>query len=86
MVLSISISPRAEAELKAKAAAAGVDMEVYAARQLERMAAPSRSLLDISGPAYQEFLASGMTDDELGDFLEDVKHKMRAEKHGRRAQ
>jgi hypothetical protein len=37
MVLNLSISAQTEAKLKAKAAAAGVDMETYAARQLERM-------------------------------------------------
>jgi hypothetical protein len=39
------------------------------------MAAPSRTLREISGPAYDEFLASGMTDDELGDLLERAKRR-----------
>jgi hypothetical protein len=84
VTLSISLSPEAEAQLKAKAAAAGVDVETFVARQLERLAA-SRSLLEISGPAHEEFLASGMTDDELGDYLERVKHEMRAERRRRQA-
>jgi hypothetical protein len=38
MVLSISISKEAEAKLRSKAVAAGVDLETYAARQLELFA------------------------------------------------
>ncbi len=85
MVLSLSISPQAEAELKARAAAAGLDIATYAARELERLTTPARSVRELSGPAYDEFLASGMTDDQLGDLLEEVKHEMRAEKRQRRA-
>jgi hypothetical protein len=84
MVLSLSISAEAEAKLKAKAAAAGVDVETYAARQLELMASPPRSLKEISGPIAEEFARSGMTEDELGDFLEAEKHAMRAERREKR--
>jgi hypothetical protein len=83
MVLSLSISAETEARLKAKAAAAGVDVETYAARQLERMASPPKSLKDISGPIAEEFARSGMTEDELSDFLEAEKHAMRAERRGK---
>ena len=80
MTLSLSISPDVEAKLKAKATAAGVDVATYAARELERSVSLARDLREISGPAYKEFLASGMSDDELGDLLEDAKHAMRAER------
>jgi hypothetical protein len=85
MVLSLSISAEAEAKLKAKAAAAGVDVETYAARQLELMASPHRSLKEISGPIAEEFGRSGITEDELADFLEAEKHAMRAEKRAKHA-
>jgi hypothetical protein len=80
MVLSLSISPQAELTLKAKAAAAGVDVETYAARHLELMAATPKSLMKISGPIAEEFARSGMTEDELSDFLETEKHAMRDER------
>jgi hypothetical protein len=80
MVLSLSISSETEAKLRAKAAAAGVDVETYAARHLELMASPPKSLKDISGPIAEEFARSGMTEDELSDFLEAEKHAMRAER------
>jgi hypothetical protein len=77
MVLRLNISPRAEAALRRRAAELGVNVETYAERQIERLAAGELTLEELSGPAYEEFLASGMTDDELGQFLEDAKHEMR---------
>lgn len=85
MVLTLSISAEAEANLKAKATAAGVDVETYAARHLELMAGPPKSLKDISGPIAEEFARSGMSEDELSDFLETEKHAMRAERRDKRA-
>ena len=79
MVLSLSISAEAEAKLRAKATAAGVDLATYTARFLERMAAALPSVAELSGPIGQAFAESGMTEDELGDLLEEEKHAMRAE-------
>lgn len=83
MLLSIPISVEAEAKLKAKAALAGVDVETYAARHLEMMAMPPQSLEEISGPIGKAFTQSGMTEDELADFLEQEKHAMRAERRAK---
>ena len=80
MVLEVAISAEAEARLRAKASAAGVDLATYAARQLELLATPLRSLRDISGPIGEAFSQSGMSEDELSDFLEAEKHAMRAER------
>jgi hypothetical protein len=85
MVLNLSISPEAEVRLKLKAAAAGVDVETYATRHLEMLAAPPRSLKEISGPIGEAFARSGMSEDELSDFLEAEKHAMRAERRENRA-
>jgi hypothetical protein len=82
MVLTLSISAEAEATLKAKAAAAGVDVETYAARHLELLSAPPKPLKEISGSIAEDFARSGMSEDELSDFLEQAKHEMRAEKRG----
>jgi hypothetical protein len=86
MVLSIPLSQEAEAKLKAKADAAGVDIETYAARHLELMASPSRSLAEISGPVARSFAESSITEDELAAFLESEKHAMRAERRAKRSQ
>lgn len=44
----------------------------------ERDENPTTAARPASGSARPDF--SGMTEDELGDFLEDVKHEMRAER------
>jgi len=84
MVLRLSISPKAEARLKAKAAAAGVDMESYASSQLE-VAAQRPTLEELSGPTAEAFEETGMTEDELAEFLEQEKHAMRAERRAKRS-
>ncbi len=80
MELRLSISPETEKRLRADAAAARTDFETYVARLLEMHSRPPRTMLEISGPAYEEFVASGMTEDELVELLEQAKHEMRAER------
>jgi hypothetical protein len=84
MVLSLSISPETEAKLKAKADAAGLDINTYASKTLERVASRP-SLEDVLKPLRTEFEQSGMSEDELTEFLEEVKHESRAEQRARRA-
>lgn len=83
MVLNIAISQETEARLKAQALAAGIDVETYAARELARVAAAPRNLAAISGPVAEAFARSGMTEEQLSDFLEEEKHRMRAERRAR---
>lgn len=78
MVLQLPLTPEVEAKLKAKADAAGVDLTTFAARALEREARRP-SLDEVLAPVRAEFEASGMTEQELIDFLEEVKHEWRAE-------
>lgn len=85
MVLSLPITPETEAKLKAKAAAAGMDVETYVARHLERVITSPRVLVEISGPVADAFRQSGMSEDELSDFLEHEKHEMRTERRSKRA-
>jgi hypothetical protein len=85
MVLKLDISSEAEAALKSKAAAAGVELEQYASRLIEKMARQPRSLDELSGSIAHEFGKSGMTEDELAEFLETEKHAMRAEKRAKRS-
>ena len=84
MVLSFSISPESEARLKARAAEAGVDIETFAARALERIAAKP-TLDETLAPLRSQFETSGMSEDELTELLEQVKHEDRAERRARQA-
>ena len=84
MVLSLSISQEAEEKLEARARAAGVDIATYAAKALERVA--TRPTLDeVLAPLRSEFERSGMSEEELTEFLERAKHEARAEEHGRKS-
>jgi hypothetical protein len=85
MLLSIPISPTAEATLRAKAIAARVDVETYVGALVEQTTKPPLSLEEISGPIADDFAKSGMTEDELGDLLEQAKHATRAEKRSAKA-
>ena len=73
MALSVHITPETEAQLKAKAAAAGLDVETFAARTLERVAARP-PLNDVLAPLRAEFEGSGMSEEQLVDLLEHAKH------------
>ena len=79
MVLSVHISTETEQRLAAKAKLAGVDVATYAARHLDMISQHPRSLEEISGDIARHVSQTGMTEDELSDFLEEEKHAMRAE-------
>ena len=84
MVLTLPISQETEARLKLKATAAGVDVPTYAAAIVEQAARAPLSIKEISGEIADEFKKTGMTDDEFGDLLEEVKHEMRVEERARK--
>jgi hypothetical protein len=78
--LKIRISDETAAELSERARSVGEDLAEYVAGMLERATASTKILREISGPVAKQFEKSGMTDDELGEFLEEVKHKLRRER------
>jgi len=81
MTLTIPLSPEAEAKLASKAQAESIDLGVYAARLLERDAA-RMTLEEISGELSERFEQSDLTDEQLGDLLEQEKHEARERKLG----
>ena len=83
MQLTISVPPESEAKLKARAAAAGQDVADFVSQMVRHFVEPPTPLEKLSGPIYQKFLESGMSDEDLSEELERAKHEMRAQ---RRAQ
>lgn len=81
--LEIPLTPEARARLEQRAAASGQDLSSYVAKLVNHFAEPPTPLEELSGPIYQRFLDSGMTDDELGDLLEQAKHEMRADRQAK---
>ncbi len=85
MTLIISIPPESEAKLKQRAAAVGQDVSAYVAQLVRHFTEPPTPLEELSGPIYQRFLESGMSDDELAAELERAKHEMRADRRAEAA-
>jgi hypothetical protein len=81
MTLAVPISPTAERRLADKAKAAGVDLPTFIARLLEAEA-QRPTLIELSGEVYENFKRMNMTDEELGERLEEEKHAARAARHG----
>ncbi len=82
MSLTITLSPEAVRWATDRAALLGEDVSTYVARLVEQVAGTSPSLDEVLAPVRQAFAESGMTDDELGDLLEDAKHAARAGRGG----
>ena len=83
--LTLRLSAEARQKLEERAAASGTDVASYVSTIVEQNTLKPLSLEDISGPIYQRFLESGMTDEELSDLLEKEKHEARAQRHARQA-
>ena len=82
-MISIPVSGEVEARLRARAAARGQDVVTYATKALERLSQPPIPISEVSGPLGEEFKQSGMSDDELGELLEEAKHRMRRERRAK---
>jgi len=81
MTLAVPISPKAERRLAEKAQAAGVDLPTFVSRLLEAEA-QRPTLIELSGTVFENFKRMNITDEELGDRLEDEKHAARAARRG----
>lgn len=79
MTLTVNLADNEAERLAEKARAAGIDVQTYAERLL-RAAATSPPLDDVLRPVRDAFRASGMSEDELGELLEEAKHEMRRER------
>lgn len=84
LALKLRISRAAGDKLAQRAAATGKAVDEYAAELIEN-AVTAPSLDEVLAPLRAEVVASGVTDDELSDLLENAKHEMRAERRARRA-
>ena len=82
MTLTIEMPESVEERMAQKARDAGLDVAKYVA-QVVQAHALKPTLKELSGSVYQQFVASGMTDEELGEFLEKAKHEMRAERRAK---
>jgi hypothetical protein len=85
LAITLRLTPQAKECLAKRASANGTDLAGYVSTIVEQASQAPLSLEEISGPIYQRFVESGMTDDELGDLLEREKHAARLERRSRQA-
>jgi hypothetical protein len=81
MTLAVPISPQAERRLADKAKAAGVDLPTFISRLLE-IEAQRPTLIELSGEVFENVKRMNMTDEKLGERLEEEKHAARAARRG----
>ena len=67
MTLVLNLPADIEARIRSRAEASGHDPSEYVAQLIARFGQPPTSLIELSGPIYQQFLESGMSDDELAE-------------------
>jgi len=67
--ITLRLTSQAKQRLAERAGASGTDLAGDVSFIVEQASQAPLSLAEISGPIYQRFLESGMTDEELGDLL-----------------
>ena len=79
MTLVLELKPEIEKALRKKALANGKDFQYYVMETLERQALKP-SLDEILAPVRQDFEESGMSEDDLNVFIDDLREKVWQEK------
>lgn len=80
MSVTVPLSPEAEQRLRERAEAAGIELTVFISNLITRAASLPVPIAKLSGPVAQHFHASGNSENDLIDELEDAKHAMRRDR------
>lgn len=81
MSITIDISKEAESKLRKRADEMGKDFPEFIEYLVEVEARlPERSFDEIVAPVHKEFEESGMTQEELDEFTDELIREVRAEK------
>ncbi|HXG10975.1 MAG TPA: hypothetical protein VNK04_14540 [Gemmataceae bacterium] len=88
MSVILHLRPETERRLAARAAQVGLTLEQYLEQLLEREGAdgavPAPTFEEMTGPFAQAVAATGMSEEELGAFFEEVVKEVRAERRARK--
>jgi len=84
MTLQITLTPDTEARLCERARAEGEDVSAYASRLL-RDAVATRSIDELLAPFRRQVEESGISDQQLDNFYEDLRAKAHDERTTSRA-
>jgi hypothetical protein len=80
MSITINLAPDEERKLLERAARNGQDVTAYVHRLIER---DINDVEEALAPFRSQIAESGISDDELGSFFEEVREEVWQEKHGR---
>ena len=75
MTIRVALPPETEAILRARAATAGLELAEYAVRLLDEVLRKP-SLDEILGPFRKQVAESGITDEELNTFFEELRDEV----------
>jgi hypothetical protein len=80
MSITISLSPEEEKSLRERAARAGQDVAAYVRRLIQR---EIHGVSEALAPFRHDVEKSGISDEELRAFFEEVREEIWQEKHGK---
>ena len=82
MTITLELPPETERKLRERAAAIGQDVTAFVQGIIERSVTVKPTLDEILAPFRQQVKESGMSDEELTTFFEDMRDRVWQEKHG----
>jgi hypothetical protein len=85
MIITIRLSDEEQRRLAERAARNGRDVADYVHLLIERDIQEPAAVDQALAPFRGQVEASGMTDDALADFFEEVREEVWQEKHGRQS-
>jgi len=82
MTVVLELKPEIEEALQKKAKANGFEVNIYLEKLVEKdvEAETEKSFAEILAPIHKEFEESGMNEDELTEFLEELREEVWQEK------
>jgi predicted DNA-binding protein len=86
MTITIRLSDEEQRRLAERAARNGRDLADYVHLLIERDIQEMAGVEQALAPFRRQVEESGLTDDELGDFFEEVREEVWQDKHGRPSQ
>ena len=85
MTLTISLAPEMERKLQARASANGQEVAEFVVQTLEDKLRGQPTTDELLAPFRMQVEKSGLTDEELEAFFEEVREEVWQDTHGQRA-
>ncbi len=80
MTVVLELNPEIEEALQNKAKAKGFEVNVYVEKLIKKDVDHSETADEILAPVRRDFDESGMSEDELNEFIDDLREKVWQEK------